>query len=249
MSSARIAAAPAPTRAAATRKGLQRAEVKRRVAGVLAVVCVVVFVPGTASADPIGFLSLNSGTLAGTTFNITNLTGDNAFPPYFPITTPLTIGVIRLTAETVSGQLTVDGSAFTLAASGDVNCTLMGDASTGGCNFGAYEILSATLTGTLSPTTGVHGLPPGYTAILSTFTVTMVPEWDSYLTADVDLAYIEATPSAVPEPTTGILLGIGAIGLLARGRLRRRSSSPAAAAEVQTPVSSRESERGLAPSE
>src|SRR5262245_4310153 len=107
----------------------------------------------SATSIDIGILSfdadvLSSGTL---TFDITNLTGLNALPPDYPITTPLTITVTSLTAnKSGGGTLTLLGSDFT--GSPDLQCSVAGDAAIGGCNFAAYVLTSATITGTLSPT-------------------------------------------------------------------------------------------------
>jgi hypothetical protein len=173
-----------------------------------------------ASTIPIGLFSFDVGTSAGTTFDITNLTGTNAFPPDFPITSLLTIAVTSLTANTTGGQLIIDGSRFSsVDPQGDVGCTVVGDAGSGGCNFAAYDIMSAILTGTVTPLTGLAGLPTGYTGIANTFTATITPNCGSmFLTAGCDAATINATLVAaeqanVPEPSTGILLCIGLLAL------------------------------------
>lgn len=199
---------------------------RRSVFTILAVVFVTTGFSSVASAAPVGLLTFDLNTLTGNSFNITNLTGLNAFFPDFPIETPLTIGVTGLTATTTGGTLALGGNAFTADAAGNVNCTVAGDAATGGCNFGAYEILTATLIGSLSPTTGLTGLPAGYTGIASTFTATITPGCDTYLTAGCDVAFIDATlvadPAAVPEPSTLVLLGTGVV---ASWRARRSLKS------------------------
>jgi hypothetical protein len=190
--------------------------------------------PRVASATTIqiGLISFDSGVSpAGTTFDITTLTGSNAFPPDFPITTPLTFTVTGLTASTSGGPLSINGSDFTsVDAQGDLDCTALGDAGLGGCDFGAYNILSATLTGTLSPLTGLAVLPSGFSGIASTFSATITPDplcGGRTLTAGCDSAIISATlvaanPAAVPEPPTGILV-VGLLGLLAVCKLNQRS--------------------------
>ena len=192
---------------------------------------------GAASAGPIpiGVFSFDTDG-AVSTFNITNLTGASALLPDFPIETQLTISVTSLIASTTSGNLTLGGNAFTADAAGNVNCTAPGSASTGGCNFAAFVLTGATLTGTLSPTTGLLGLPPGYSAIASAFTATLTPTCDTVLSAGCDATIISATP--VPEPSTMLLfqLGLGALagsrayraGPLLRRLRERRPSSPIA---------------------
>jgi hypothetical protein len=179
----------------------------------------------SATTIDLGILSFDADVLASGsfTFDITNLTGLNAFPPDFPIGTPLTITVTSLTASTSGGgALTLTGSDFTAVDSaGDVNCTVAGDAGSGACNFAAYLLTSATLTGTLSSTAGLVGLPPGFIGIESTFTATLTPSSGATLIAGFDAVPIEATlvPAApispVPEPSTWVLLDTGLLGLLA----------------------------------
>lgn len=187
----------------------------------LAALIVVGSVSNTASAATIKIGVLSFDDLGGTqTFDITNLTGANAFAPDYPVLTPLTIVVTGLSAaKNGGGTLNLTGSAFTTDAAGNVNCTAAGDASTGGCNFAAYDLLSATLTGTLSPITGLAGLPAGATGILAAFTATILPSAGNVLTPG-DFVDIEATlvtgtgPVPVPEPSTLMLMqfGIGAFG-------------------------------------
>ena len=142
-----------------------------------------------ASADSVGvgFLSFDLGTLtdlSSTAFDITNLTGGNADtvddPSPFPITTQLTFTITSLVANVQGGgTITIGAGDFTSDAAGDLTCSVDGDAKTsGGCNFAAYDLVSATLTGTLSPLTGLAGLPGGDNSILSTFTTTIIPTAD-----------------------------------------------------------------------
>jgi hypothetical protein len=175
-----------------------------------------------ANADmvAIGELTFDANTPSAlATFDITNLTGLDAFPPDFPITTPLSIGVTGLVANLQSGgTITLKGSDFSVAdAFGDINCTLAGDAASGRCDFAAYQVTSATLTGTVSPATGLAGLPAGDTVIARTFSTTIVPNVGcgpsggvaATLTAGCDIAVIDATASAtaVPEPRSLPIVG------------------------------------------
>jgi hypothetical protein len=184
-----------------------------------------------ASADTvgIGLLTFDPDTPIPAAFDITNLTGVNAIPPTFPITTQLTITVTSLIANLqVGGTLTLPGSDFTVVdASGDVDCTVAGDASTGGCDFAAHPLLSATLTGTLSPLTGLAGLPAGDARILGTFTTTITPGCGTTLTAGCDAAEIDAT--AVPEPSAWILFATVLIGVLVGHKIRGGAEGTGAA--------------------
>ncbi len=182
----------------------------------------------SATAIPVGLLSFdeNNGTFA---FNVTNLTGLGALPPDYPITTPLTITVSALTADVKGGgTLTVPGSAFETDAFGNVTCTAPGDAGSAGCNFAAYSLSTAVLSGTFNPISGLAGLPPGFVGIQGAFTATLLPSAGTTLTAG-DFVNIEATlvqpetGSPVPEPSTAILMEVGLFGLFARHKFNRIS--------------------------
>jgi hypothetical protein len=199
---------------------------RRSVLKVLTLLFALTCVPRAASATTIdiGLLTFDADVLTSgsLTFDITDLTGLNAFPPDFPITTPLTITVTNLTAnKSGGGTLTIPGSDFT--GGGDVQCSVAGDAASGGCNFAAYTLSSATLMGTLSPTTGLAGLPAGFNGIQNTFTATLLPSSGPTLSAndavDIQATLVTATP--VPEPPTGMLLDIGLIGLFVAYKLNR----------------------------
>ena len=187
----------------------------------------------TAFATSIGVGQLKfvgNGTPV-TTFDIVNRTGTQASLPDFPITTQLTITVTDLVANIQGGStITIPGSDFTVVdAQGDLSCTVAGDAASGGCDLSSYSVVSATLTGTLSPTTGLGGLPPG-TIILSGFSTTITPDpacaggpssvtiSDATLSPGCDATTIFATTpgtTAVPEPGTVTLLEIGLLGVAA----------------------------------
>lgn len=162
-------------------------------------------------------------------FNITNLTGLNALLPDYPVETLLTFTVTSLTAHRSGGAiLSLDGGAFATDGNGNVGCTAPGDASTGGCNFAAYDLLGAEIAGTLSPLSGLTGLPPGFIGIAGAFSATLTPSCQtSSLEAACDSMAIEAelvpdrTPAPVPEPSTVLLLMTG-IGMLGRRALRSR---------------------------
>jgi hypothetical protein len=187
---------------------------------------VVGLMSAVAHADNIGVGDLSFDAISSTTsqFDITNLTGADSFPPSFPITTPLTIAVTQMVVDlSGGGTITLPGSDFTVVdADGDVDCT------GAGCNLFGDLITSATLTGTLSPTTGLSGLPTGDASILSAFTTVITPDpvncSGGTLLAGCDTSIIYATgvstsgggggTTSAPEPGTWGLLLVGCVGLL-----------------------------------
>jgi hypothetical protein len=172
----------------------------------------------SASQIPIGLLAFDEVTGTSGEFDITNLTGSNSMPG-FPVTTGLTFNITNLTVNFVSGPPTVLTSAdFTTDGSGGFL----------GNNVFSSSILSAVLTGTLSPTAGVAVSGVGTETISAAFeddsgnpSVTLSdPEGPL---AFGDLAVIDAGPASpggpptapVPEPETGVLLGTPIAGLIA----------------------------------
>jgi hypothetical protein len=181
-----------------------------------------------AHADNIqvGDLSYDAATLSATSasFDITNLTGDNALPPDFPITTPLTITVTQVVVDLLGGgSIVLPGSDFTVVdPQGDVDCTAAA------CDLSGDSVVGATLTGTLTPTSGLSGLPAGDSGILTGFTTTISPggcgDGSAVLETGCDTAIIDATGVSTsgggggtvgaPEPGTWGLMLIGFVGLL-----------------------------------
>jgi hypothetical protein len=187
-----------------------------------------------AFADVIGVGLLSYDTVSSTAdeFDITNLTGLDAFPTSFPITTALTITITSLTVDLASGgPVVLPGSDFTVNPSdGDIDC----DASaTAACNFSGNDITRAILAGTFSPTTGLSGLPAGDTGIEAAFTTTLTPGCGTtYLNPGCDFTTIYATgvsgTTTVPEPSSWMLcltaIGVALIRLQLRGRNYRKSA-------------------------
>ncbi|MGO9469435.1 MAG: PEP-CTERM sorting domain-containing protein, partial [Isosphaeraceae bacterium] len=153
-----------------------------------------------------------------------------------PGSTPLVFTVTGLTVDFENGTSEVlPASDFTTDSDGDEDCTAAA------CDFSSSSspVVSATLTGTISPTTGLTGLDPGDTGITGAMSdatgdafVTITPGCgltdpgsgtpilDNGSTGDgcQDTALIYAVETsgvvATPEPGTWSLLGIGLIGLL-----------------------------------
>jgi len=204
------------------------------------------------SADQIGvgLLTYDQTSSSVNQFDITNLTGpagvDIFDPTDFPITTALTFSVTSLVVDFTSGPaLVLPGSDFTattdvFTGDQDLDCTAAA------CNLFGDSITSATLTGTLSPTTGLSGLPAGDTGITGAITdaaadtfVTVTPGCGgTTLVAGCDGAELFATGTTgssvppVPEPGTWMLMGIGVIGLL----IGRRRLLGAGSRRVSTAV-------------
>jgi hypothetical protein len=189
----------------------------------LVMVCIV----PAASADSIGIglLSYDSISASQDQFDITNLTGTDAFPPDFPITSLLTLSVTDLLVDFTSGpSLDLPGADFTsVDAGGDLDCTAAA------CNLFGDSITSATLTGTLSPTGGLSGLPSPDTGLLANFSTTITPSCvDGTLEAGCDAMEIDATgtsggTSATPEPGALSLVGVGLLLLGTKSRRFRRA--------------------------
>jgi hypothetical protein len=177
-----------------------------------------------ASTIAVGYMSwdVNFPGNAGA-FDIVNLTGPNAAPSTFPITTLVNLTSLTLVVHFVGGGSATYGPTsgyFSLDPDGE---SLDGTAiPIGGTN---PEPLSATLTGTFSPTSISD---PGADHILPAFSVTFS---DAPNLVDGDLGVIyatEGTGGVTPEPGSWILLAIGLVGLLiARGGMNRKPTKAA----------------------
>jgi hypothetical protein len=181
----------------------------------------------SAATIQIGLFSYDANTSAGDTFNIFNLTGDLIDDPAFPVETQLAFTVSSFLATlNGGGTLTLGSSAFADDGLGNVNCTATGFPTTGGCNFAAFDVTSVTISGTLSPTFGLLGLPAGFVGIESTFQAILTAAPGVFLTPG-DAVIIEAMlvpstpPTSVPEPSTMMLLQLG-MGALGGYRYRRQ---------------------------
>ncbi len=162
-----------------------------------------------ADQIPVGYISWDV-TFPGNAgqFDITNLTGPNAAPSTFPITTEVQLSNLNLVVDFVGGGSATYGPSsgyFSLSPDGEsFNGTAI---PIGGTN---PEPISATLTGTFSP---LSIDDPGVDTILSTFTATFA---DTPNLVDGDLAVIYATEapiSTTPLPSSWWLMLSGFVGL------------------------------------
>jgi len=183
----------------------------------------------SADTYDVGILSYDQISASDNQFDISNGTGSNASAFGFPITTQLSINVSSLVVNFTTGPaLNLPGSDFAVVdAQGDVDCTAAA------CNLFGDNIVSAVLTGTFSPTTGISGLTPPDTGIVASFTDTLTPSAGSTLEAGIDANLITATGStgstgSVPEPGAFTLLGSIMVGAaligIKTGRLRRNAA-------------------------
>jgi len=186
-----------------------------------------------ASADSVGvgILSLDpSSTGTGDEFDIQNLTGSAALgsPTDFTVTTPVTFDTLSLVLDFS------DGSTETLTATDFTSDGFGGFDGNGSFNLTGDPITSATLTGTLSPTTVT--LSDGSTETLDgTFSASMTDPSGSL--EEFDAAEIDATVGTgvtpTPEPGSALLLTIGMAGLLGLVWRRKRMHTPANEAFIE----------------
>jgi hypothetical protein len=179
----------------------------------------------SATQIPIGFISFDQ--LAKSTsgsFDITNQTGGNSFPPFFPVTSSLAFTITSLTVNpTVGPAVVLHAADF---ASDGLGGWL-------GNNLFSSPIASALLVGTLSPTTGVVVSGLGTVTISAAFedaaanpSVALTDPSGTLVFGDSAVIYAGTAGTArVPEPGTGVLLGGGLAGL-AFGLLMRRRTLP-----------------------
>jgi hypothetical protein len=167
--------------------------------------------PGAHAAPiPVGFLSWDV-TIPGSfgQFDITNLTGQNASPPDFPVDTQVQFTSLSLVVDFSDGSMTTFGPPyFTLNPDGE---SLDGSPiAIGGMS---PQPVSATLTGDLTPTTiDVSGTP---TVVDASFDATTVA--NSPVLINGDSAVINAEPAMAPVPAP--LVGFGLPSFLAIGGL------------------------------
>jgi hypothetical protein len=148
----------------------------------------------------LSYSTIDSG-VAG--FIISNYTGNNSVPGFFPVTTDLIFTHLELSYVVGGVAAVVDVSDL---GPGDTIATTLADTTL---------VDSASLTGTLEPVVFIaDGVE--YTAASSTLSVQLLPLFGETLVPDVDFVLITTEPT--PEPAAFFLVLAG-IGLLA---LRRR---------------------------
>jgi hypothetical protein len=178
-----------------------------------------------ASADsvPIGTLALDPTGANSGEFDITNLTGSNALPPDFPVTSSLTLSITSLVVN-FSG-----GSSVTLTSANFSSDGFGGFNGSNSFNLLTSPITSAVLTGSLSPTSGLSGVTGG--SLNTAFSATLTDAAGNLALGDAIV--IDATTgtstsggggggTGVPEPGTLLLLGSGAFALVLR---RKRAAA------------------------
>ncbi len=167
-----------------------------------------VFSAGFVSVDLVG-PSANA-----VTFDIANETGINAslYPDTtFPFTTPLIFSNLALLLNFENGGTLTEGSSqFTPDGSGGFTGNFV-------LNLSSFPIVNATLTGTLGPLNARLNDGVSQVLINPAFSATVLPSSGTVLQAG-DFGLINTT--AVPEPGSWALLGVGLAGLLIIQRRR-----------------------------
>lgn len=164
-----------------------------------------------AETIPVGFVSwdISFPGNAGQ-FDITNLTGPNAAPPTFPITTTVNPSSLNLVVDFSNGSSSTfgPGSGY-FSLSPDLESFDGSPIVIGGTN---PLPTMATLTGVFSPLTIAA---PGSVTIKPDFSVTILPDPGSATLVDGDFGVIYATTASpsVPEPGIATLL-MGFVGLM-----------------------------------
>jgi hypothetical protein len=152
---------------------------------------------GTFSFDPVFAPTSQSPGLDS--FDISDYTGGSSLPTIFPVATSLNFGNLDLVVTNADGTVTSYSEGSAGEGSTFFFDTLVYDTQTP---------LDATLNGTISPIT--IALSDGSTInIGGNFTAVLDPSLGSALTAGVDSTTIFASPQAVPEPSSLLLLCSG----------------------------------------
>jgi hypothetical protein len=180
-----------------------------------------VFSFGSAQASliPIGLLTFDV-TIPGSTaqFDIINLTGINASPPDFPVTTSVNLSSLDLIVNFSDGSSQDFGAAaFALSLDG-----LSFDGPTIAIG-GLVVPISATLTGDLSPTL-IDVFGSGSVTVNVAFAPASLTDPTGGPLQDGDFAEIDAVTGGGTAPEPGTLLLVGA-ALLAVALFRRKNVS------------------------
>jgi hypothetical protein len=187
------------------------------------------FAPALRAQETLGYLAFDSNA-PGTEFDILNSTGPDDFisPDANPVTTTVDLSNLTLVVSFLTGpNETFNSSSGYFSVNPFDTISFVGTMES---NFtGADPAVSATLTGTLSPTTlSLEGLGTPVTTV-STFSATVTDA--TGLEADIDFVPIvvnnasSGPPPVTPEPESLVMVATGIAGLAG---FRRRFLSGAA---------------------
>jgi uncharacterized OsmC-like protein len=176
----------------------------------IAAACAVCASSALAASIPLGFVSWDV-SIPGSTgrFDISNLSGGNAAPPDFPITTALSLSSLSLTVNFLGGGTTVYGSSY-FSLNLDGFSFDGADIAIGGGN---PLPIDATLTGTFSTTSITVDSVVGAVTILPTFSASILPSAGNTTLGNGDFGLINVetttgTGGTTPEPSSLLLAGL-----------------------------------------
>lgn len=194
---------------------------KRSILVILAGLVVLICIPIASHADPITVTetATGSGSLDGTSFSSAlvtlTLTGDtaNVTSPgagLFQLLGPVTVSVQGGGTDTFSDNM---GAFVTQAGGGSIadNDISMAVLGTNNPGFSTYD-----LTTSIGPLSGTSYYNASHNFDVAGGTFDISAAGDSTFTATV-------TSTAVPEPDTALLLGVGLMGLALLGSLKRKT--------------------------
>ena len=180
----------------------------RRLSQALFVLLLFISAIARAGEFPIGVLSYDvlipssPGAPGVDAFNLSNLTGGFDLPPDFPVATGVTWDNTYLT-------LTLLGDSQEVVLLGNISPGPLLDSSGNPLPSLQFpdttQFLSAAFTGTLD-LTNLTLFDGGTFSASHSISFTLLPSSGSTLVAGTDAGVIQASPSSVPEPSTGLLL-------------------------------------------
>jgi hypothetical protein len=190
----------------------------RKLLCLLAIILVgATFAPALRAQETLGYLAFDSNA-PGTEFDILNATGPDDFisPDANPVTTSVTLSNLNLVVSFLTGPSeTFNSSSGYFSVNPFDSLSFVGTAE--GNFTGTNPAISATLTGSLSPTTlSLQGIGTPVTT-LSTFSATITDP--TGLLADNDFVPIvvnnasSGPPPVTPEPESLVMVATGIAGL------------------------------------
>jgi hypothetical protein len=179
---------------------------------------VLLAVPSSAQAAPIGVFAFDLLAPGEHTFSLTNFSGPSALPPEYPSLTEALLVGAHVDLMSDQGPIEVDLGAVGAGPFVDVDGKLIFP--------DTLQFTSAVLTATLSPLS--LDLADGSTfAALPQIVATLLPSAGGFLQAGVDFVIIDALAAPggppVPEPSAMLLILVG-VAALARSLRRTRRS-------------------------